>query len=92
MNRHRIAGRWRQIRGLVRERLGKLRHNDLAVLRGRRDLLMGRLQELYGLAKEEAHREVTALLRILTEPEAPRSRVRVRIVRRRRRTRTASRR
>ncbi len=51
-------GHWRQIRGKVREHWGRLTDDDLDVIRGRRDQLVGRLQERYGYGRDEAEQEV----------------------------------
>lgn len=54
----RIEGNWKQLRGKVREQWGKLTDDDLDVIAGRRDMLLGKLQEKYGMAQEEADRQV----------------------------------
>ena len=58
MNQDRIQGRWKQIRGKVREQWGKLTDDDLDIIDGRRDQLLGRIQQRHGLAKDEADRQV----------------------------------
>lgn len=58
MDRDTIGGNWKQIRGKVQEQWGKLTNDDLDVIEGRRDQLVGRIQELYGISKEEAERQV----------------------------------
>jgi uncharacterized protein YjbJ (UPF0337 family) len=58
MNRDRVKGQWKQIRGKVREQWGKLTDDDLDVIAGRREQLLGRIQERHGLAREEAERQV----------------------------------
>lgn len=90
MNRQMIEGKWRQFRGKVKERWARFRHDDLEVLRGKRDQLVGKVQEVYGLVKEKAEAQVAAFLRRHPEPEpaaAPVRRIRVRIVRVKRTTR-----
>lgn len=62
MNRDVLSGRWRQLRGKIRERWGQLTDDDVDVIAGRWDQLVGKLQERYGLAREEAEREVDAFL------------------------------
>jgi uncharacterized protein YjbJ (UPF0337 family) len=47
-----------QLRGKIRAQWGKLTDNDLDRIAGRRDQLIGRVQERYGVAKEEAERQV----------------------------------
>ncbi|HEX9893479.1 MAG TPA: CsbD family protein [Gemmatimonadales bacterium] len=58
MNRDWIEGNWKQVKGKVRERWGKLTDDDLDVIAGRREQLIGRIQELYGTAKTEIEREL----------------------------------
>jgi uncharacterized protein YjbJ (UPF0337 family) len=60
MNQDRIQGRWRQLKGKVKEQWGKLTDDDLDVIDGRRDQLLGRIQQRHGLAREDAEREVQA--------------------------------
>ena len=58
MNNDRLRGQWKQIKGKLKERWGKLTDDDLDVIAGRRDQLLGRIQERHGIAKEEADRQV----------------------------------
>lgn len=58
MNWDQIEGNWKIVRGSVRERWGKLSDDDLDVIAGKRDQLVGRLQKAYGVAREEAERQV----------------------------------
>lgn len=58
MNQDRIEGRWKQLKGKVREQWGKLTDDDLDVIAGRRDQLLGRIQQRHGLARDEADRQV----------------------------------
>ena len=58
MDWNRVEGDWKQSKGSVKERWGKLTDDDLAVIRGRRDQLEGKLQERYGYAKDRARREI----------------------------------
>ena len=53
-----LAGKWKQFRGEVRKQWGLLTDDDLAYVAGKRDKLIGRLQERYGIAKEEADMQV----------------------------------
>ena len=57
MDNDRIAGNWKQIKGSVKEKWGKLTDNDLDVVDGRSEQLVGKLQERYGLEKEAARKE-----------------------------------
>lgn len=52
MNQDRIQGRWKQIKGKLREQWGRLTDDDLDVIAGRRDQLLGRIQQRHGLARD----------------------------------------
>ena len=58
MNWDQIAGNWKQIKGVVRERWGKLTDDDVDVIAGKRDILLGKIQERHGIAREEAEKEL----------------------------------
>ena len=60
MNRDTIAGNWKQMVGKAKVQWGKLTDDDLSVIEGRRDQLVGKIQERYGVAKDEAERQVKA--------------------------------
>jgi len=53
-----IAGSWKQIQGEARTQWGKLTNDDLEQIRGQREMLVGKLQQRYGIAQEEAHRQI----------------------------------
>jgi uncharacterized protein YjbJ (UPF0337 family) len=57
MNWDQVAGNWKQLKGTVREKWGKLTDDDLDVVAGKRDQLLGKIQERYGITKEEAEKE-----------------------------------
>jgi uncharacterized protein YjbJ (UPF0337 family) len=58
MNWDRIEGNWKQFKGGVKEQWGKLTDDDFDVIAGKRDKLVGRIQERYGIAKDDANRQV----------------------------------
>ena len=58
MNWDRLEGNWKQAKGKVKEQWGKLTDDQLDVIGGRREQLLGVLQESYGIAKDEAERQV----------------------------------
>jgi len=58
MGWERIEGNWAHWKGLVRERWGRLTDDELAIIGGRREQLAGRIQQAYGLSKEEADRQL----------------------------------
>jgi len=57
MNWDQVKGNWQQFTGQIREKWGKLTDDDLTQAAGKKDQLVGRIQERYGLAKEEAEKE-----------------------------------
>jgi uncharacterized protein YjbJ (UPF0337 family) len=60
MNADTIKGDWKQLKGKVKEQWGKLTDDELDRLEGRRDQLAGAIQKRYGVAKDEAERQVKA--------------------------------
>jgi uncharacterized protein YjbJ (UPF0337 family) len=54
MNTDQLQGKWKQIKGSAKERWGKLTDDDIDIINGQREQLVGKVQERYGLAKEEA--------------------------------------
>ncbi len=60
MNWEQIQGNWKQLTGQAKEQWGKLTDDDIDVVAGRRDQLAGKIQERYGVAKEEAENQVAA--------------------------------
>ena len=57
MNTDRTTGQWKQIKGSIKEQWGKLTDDEISQLEGHSEQLAGRLQERYGLAREEAERQ-----------------------------------
>jgi uncharacterized protein YjbJ (UPF0337 family) len=58
VNWEQTKGKWNQTKGAVKKQWGKLTDDDLTVIAGQRDQLVGKLQERYGIAKEEADKQV----------------------------------
>lgn len=58
MNWDRIEGNWKQFKGKAKQQWGKLTDDQVDVISGKRDQLVGALQEAYGVAKDEAERQV----------------------------------
>ncbi len=59
MNWDQIKGKWKQFQGQAKQQWGKLTDDDLTRAEGDRDILVGRIQERYGIAREEADRQVS---------------------------------
>jgi uncharacterized protein YjbJ (UPF0337 family) len=58
VNWDRIQGDWKQVVGQAREQWGQLTDDDLQIVAGRRDQLVGKIQERYGVAKDEAEKQI----------------------------------
>ena len=58
MNWDRIEGGWKQMTGKVKEQWGKLTDDDLTEVAGKRDQLAGKIQARYGIARDEAERQL----------------------------------
>ncbi len=63
MNWDQVEGNWKMLRGIVKEAWGKLTDDDLDVISGKRDQLVGKLQERYGMEREAAEREIETIAR-----------------------------
>lgn len=66
MNWDQIEGNWKQLKGSVKQQWGKLTDDHLEVIAGKREALSGKLQEVYAISKEEAHKQVSDWETILT--------------------------
>jgi uncharacterized protein YjbJ (UPF0337 family) len=62
MNRDTLAGKWRQLKGEIKQRWGRLTDDDLMVVEGNFDELSGRLEERYGRSREEFEEEIEEFL------------------------------
>jgi uncharacterized protein YjbJ (UPF0337 family) len=58
MNKDTIEGNWKQLKGKVKEQWGKLTDDDFDVIAGKRDQLLGRIQERHGISRDEAEKQV----------------------------------
>jgi uncharacterized protein YjbJ (UPF0337 family) len=58
MNWDRIEGNWKQFKGNVKEQWGKLTDDQLDVIAGKRDNLAGKIQESYGISKEQSEKQI----------------------------------
>lgn len=61
MNKDQFAGRWRQIRGLVKNKWGQLTDDELDQIEGNYEMLLGRIQEKYGTTRAQIEKELEAL-------------------------------
>ena len=58
MNKDTIIGNWKQFKGEVQRRWGKLTDDEIDQIEGNRTILAGKIQEAYGVAKDEAEKQV----------------------------------
>jgi uncharacterized protein YjbJ (UPF0337 family) len=58
MNWDQVEGKWKQIKGTVKQKWGKLTDDDLDVINGKQEELIGKIQERYGVTREEAQKQV----------------------------------
>ena len=58
MNWDRVAGNWKQMKGKAKEKWAKLTDDDLTYVDGKRDQLVGRIQERYGIQKDIAEKQL----------------------------------
>jgi uncharacterized protein YjbJ (UPF0337 family) len=65
MNWNQVEGRWKRYSGNIKESWGKLTHNDSVVFRGKREQLLGTIQERYGVADQDAEMRVDEFARSL---------------------------
>lgn len=63
MNEEQLSSSWKQIKGQVKAKWGKLTEDELMIADGRKDYLAGRIQEHYGMAKDEAFIELNNFLK-----------------------------
>jgi uncharacterized protein YjbJ (UPF0337 family) len=58
MNEDKIKGQWKQLAGKLKTKWGKLTDDDLKISEGNSEYLAGKIQERYGIARDEAHKQV----------------------------------
>jgi len=67
MNWDQIEGTWKQLTGSARERWGKFTDDDIQTLTGKKDHLVGKIQERYGIATAEAEKQADEWSKALKE-------------------------
>lgn len=58
MNWDKIAGKWKQVGGEAKKKWGKLTDDEVMEAKGNRDILAGKIQEKYGITKDEANKQI----------------------------------
>ena len=76
MNWDQVEGNWKQFAGKARQQWGKLTDNDWQMAQGKKDQLVGRIQERYGIAKDEANRQIDEWSNTLKEEDRTADRTR----------------
>jgi uncharacterized protein YjbJ (UPF0337 family) len=62
MNWDRIEGNWKQMKGAIKEKWGKLTDDEFDVIAGNKDKLVGKIQEAYGCSRDEAEAQVSSFV------------------------------
>ena len=62
MNWDTVEGNWKELKGKLRSKWAKLTDDDLENIAGKKDALLGRLQQHYGLHKDQAEKEIDSLI------------------------------
>jgi len=73
VNWDQIEGKWKQMKGSARQQWGKLTDDDMDYIAGSKEKFIGRLQERYGIAREEAQRQADDWLRAQRDETVSRS-------------------
>lgn len=61
MNKDTVKGEWQQLSGKIKQKWGQLTDDDLKEAEGDHEVLLGKLQEKYGIAKEKAKQQLKDL-------------------------------
>jgi uncharacterized protein YjbJ (UPF0337 family) len=67
MTSEQLQGKWQKMKGNVKQQWGRLTDDDIETIAGKRDVLIGRLQERYGVTKEAATRDADSWLKTMGE-------------------------
>jgi uncharacterized protein YjbJ (UPF0337 family) len=73
MNWNEFEGKWKQMKGSVREKFGKLTDDDLNVIGGKKDKFLGKLQERYGISQQQAEKDLDVYLKGLPATDIPKT-------------------
>ena len=63
MDWNQVQRQWKQIKGKAKIKWGKLTDDEIDVIEGRRDQLVGKIQQRYGIKKDEAERQIDDWMR-----------------------------
>ena len=74
MNWDQVEGNWKEFKGKIRTKWAKFTDDDLDQIAGKKDILIGRLQQRYGLKKDQAERQLDDFIKeVPKEPPPKRS-------------------
>ncbi len=73
MNWNEVEGKWNQLKGTVREKYGKFTDDDLETIAGKKDQFIGKLQQRYGMSREQAQKDVESYVHGLRLTETSRT-------------------
>ena len=62
MNLDQFEGKWEQLKGQVKQKWGKFTDDDITVIKGKKDEMIGKLKERYGYDKEQAEKELSSFI------------------------------
>ncbi|RKE67687.1 uncharacterized protein YjbJ (UPF0337 family) [Pseudorhodoplanes sinuspersici] len=62
---NKVSGNWKRMKGAVKERWGRLTHNDIRESQGRRETLNGYIQSRYGIDRDAADKQIDEWLKTL---------------------------
>jgi len=79
MNWDQMEGHWKQAMAEVKQKWAKLTDDDILLIRGKRDQLIGRIQERYGIAKQAAEEQVDQFIRAYKSAKAAKTRTREKV-------------
>ena len=72
MNWDQVQAQWKQLSGKVRSKWGKLTDDDVTFIGGKKDTFVGKLQERYGMMKDDAERALDEWMNGITDDSHPR--------------------
>ena len=70
MNADQMEGNWKQLRGRAKQQWGNLTDDDVEQIAGKREALIGKLQQRYGIVREQAQKKVEEWLKTLDKQPA----------------------
>ncbi len=69
MNWDQMEGQWKTFKGHLREKWGKITDSDFEVIAGKKDRMLGKIQERYGIGQEDAEKELDKYINSISKKE-----------------------